>query len=218
MQQDVVLFIDDAEALLSMRTSNVNSSADNSMNALRTQFLVCLEQYKGLVIFATNRADIYDTALETRLWTIHFDLPNEEQRIEIWRKHLPLEFPTTATVEDICTNMPLPLIKNIYPKLHLMKPNNHRNTGVIRLDGFEIEISEFKGNTIVEDLYNRDFTINAMALDSSGNLIDPCNGLQSLQDKKISLIDSEIACISLMVQTSSKNFLHSSTVCKFKIT
>lgn len=101
MQQDVVLFIDDAEALLSMRTSNVNSSADNSMNALRTQFLVCLEQYKGLVIFATNRADIYDTALETRLWTIHFDLPNEEQRIEIWRKHLPLEFPTTATVEEL---------------------------------------------------------------------------------------------------------------------
>lgn len=92
---------------------------------------------------------------------------------------------------DICTNMPLPLIKNIYPKLHLMKPNNHRNTGVIRLDGFEIEISEFKGNTIVEDLYNRDFTINAMALDSSGNLIDPCNGLQSLQDKKISLIDKQ---------------------------
>ena len=101
MQQDVVLFIDDAEALLSTRLSNVNSSADNSMNALRTQFLVSLEQYKGLVIFATNRADIYDTALETRLWTIHFDLPNEEQRIEIWRKHLPREFPTTATVEEL---------------------------------------------------------------------------------------------------------------------
>ena len=72
-----------------------------------------------------------------------------------------------------------------------MKPNNHRNTGVIRLDGLEIEISEFKGHTIAEDLSNRDFTINAMALDKNGNLIDPYNGLKSLQEKKISLIDKK---------------------------
>ena len=92
---------------------------------------------------------------------------------------------------DICTNMPLHLIKEIYPNFHLMKPNNHRNTGVIRLDGLEIEISEFKGHTIAEDLSNRDFTINAMALDKNGNLIDPYNGLKSLQEKKISLIDKK---------------------------
>ena len=92
---------------------------------------------------------------------------------------------------DICTNMPLHLLKEIYPNFHLMKPNNHRNTGVIRLDGLEIEISEFKGHTIAEDLSNRDFTINAMALDKNGNLIDPYNGLKSLQEKKISLIDKK---------------------------
>ena len=92
---------------------------------------------------------------------------------------------------DICTNMPLHLIKEIYPNFHLMKPNNHRNTGVIRLDGLEIEISEFKGHTIAEDLSNRDFTINAMALDKNGNLIDPYNGVKSLQEKKISLIDKK---------------------------
>ncbi len=92
---------------------------------------------------------------------------------------------------DICTNMPLHLIKEMYPKFHLMKPNNHRNTGVIRLDGLEIEISEFKGKTIAEDLYNRDFTINAMALDKNGDLIDPYNGIQSLKDKTISLIDKQ---------------------------
>lgn len=92
---------------------------------------------------------------------------------------------------DICTNMPLHLIKEMYPKFHLMKPNNHRNTGVIRLNGLEIEISEFKGHTIAEDLSNRDFTINAMALDKNGNLIDPYNGVQSLQQKKISLIDKQ---------------------------
>lgn len=92
---------------------------------------------------------------------------------------------------DICTNMPLHLIKEIFPNFHLMKPNNHRNTGVIRLNGLEIEISDFKGHTIAEDLSNRDFTINAMALDKNGNLIDPYNGLKSLQEKKISLIDKK---------------------------
>ena len=80
---------------------------------------------------------------------------------------------------DICTNMPLHKIKELYPKFHIMKPNGHRNTGVMILNGLEIEISEFKGNTIAEDLHNRDFTINAMALDKDGNLIDPYNGLQA---------------------------------------
>lgn len=92
---------------------------------------------------------------------------------------------------DICTNMPLYLIKELYPNFHLMKPNAHRNTGVVKLDGLEVEISEFKGKTIAEDLHNRDFTINAMALDKNGNLIDPYNGLQSLQEKSISLIDKQ---------------------------
>ena len=92
---------------------------------------------------------------------------------------------------DICTNMPLTKIKELYPNFHMMKPNNHRNTGVMRLDNLEIEISEFKGNTIAEDLHNRDFTINAMALDQYGALIDPYNGLQSLQNKTISLIDKQ---------------------------
>lgn len=92
---------------------------------------------------------------------------------------------------DICTNMPLYLIKEIYPEFHLMKPNNRRNTGVIRLDGLEIEISDLKGKSITEDLSNRDFTINALALDKNGNLIDPYNGLQSIKNKSISLIDKQ---------------------------
>lgn len=92
---------------------------------------------------------------------------------------------------DLCTNMPLHKIKELYPKFHIMKPNNHRNTGVMRLNNLEIEISEFKGNTIAEDLHNRDFTINAMALDKTGTLIDPYNGLQSLEQKTISLIDKQ---------------------------
>jgi tRNA nucleotidyltransferase (CCA-adding enzyme) len=37
--------------------------------------------------------------------------------------------------------------------------------------------------TIEEDLARRDLTINAMAMDSDGKLIDPCNGLADIQSK-----------------------------------
>ena len=70
---------------------------------------------------------------------------------------------------DICTNMPLNMIKELYPNFHLMKPNNNRNTGIMRINNLEIEISTYKGKSIQEDLSNRDFTINAIALDKNGN-------------------------------------------------
>lgn len=92
---------------------------------------------------------------------------------------------------DLCTNMPLSLIKEIFPTFVIMKPNNHRNTGVMRINGEEIEISEFRGKDLVEDLSNRDFTMNAMALDKNGNIHDPFNGLESLTKKEISLIKKD---------------------------
>lgn len=39
--------------------------------------------------------------------------------------------------------------------------------------------------TILEDLSRRDFTMNAMALDSAGGLIDPYNGKQDIKDQLI---------------------------------
>ena len=100
-EQDAILFVDDAESLLSKRLNNVSSGSENAINSMRDQFLICLEQYQGLVIFASNKAESYDPALETRLWTIHFDLPNEEQRREIWKQHLPKEFPINVSVEEL---------------------------------------------------------------------------------------------------------------------
>lgn len=37
--------------------------------------------------------------------------------------------------------------------------------------------------SLEEDLVRRDFTVNAMAVDVQGNLIDPCGGLNDLQNK-----------------------------------
>jgi len=47
--------------------------------------------------------------------------------------------------------------------------------------------------TIEEDLARRDLTINAMAMDSDGKLIDPCNGLADIQSKTLRHVSEAFA-------------------------
>ena len=49
--------------------------------------------------------------------------------------------------------------------------------------GFDFNTS--KNVTLLEDLKRRDLTINAMAIDSNDNLIDPYNGLDDINNKKL---------------------------------
>lgn len=58
--------------------------------------------------------------------------------------------------------------------------------------GRHYDICRINGRTISEDLDRRDFTINAMAWDlSAGELIDPCNGMEDLTNRKIRMVSSE---------------------------
>jgi poly(A) polymerase len=51
------------------------------------------------------------------------------------------------------------------------------------------DISSANGNTIEDDLFKRDFTINAMAYSlSSGKIIDCAGGMKDLADKKIRMV------------------------------
>lgn len=47
--------------------------------------------------------------------------------------------------------------------------------------GFRLEITPLKGLTIFSDLGERDFTVNAMAIDPQGRLIDPFGGYNDLK-------------------------------------
>jgi tRNA nucleotidyltransferase (CCA-adding enzyme) len=44
--------------------------------------------------------------------------------------------------------------------------------------------------TLEEDLARRDFTVNAMAMSATGALVDPCNGVQDLQNKLMRHVSS----------------------------
>lgn len=89
---------------------------------------------------------------------------------------------------DLATNIPFDILKTIIPKVTVMKENSHRNTAIIRHHDYDYEFSSYRGNTLKEDLENRDFKINAIAADYHGNIIDYFNGVDDIKNQKISLV------------------------------
>lgn len=109
-RDNAVLFIDEADSLLSRRLTDVNQGAEQAINSMRSQLLICLENYKGVVIFATNLVENYDRGFETRMRHIEFPMPDRTARKQIWQNHLPPELPchsdisldALAEIEDVC--------------------------------------------------------------------------------------------------------------------
>lgn len=87
-QQDAVLFIDEADSMLSARLTNVSQGSEQAINSMRSQLLISLENHDGIVIFATNLIENYDQAFLTRLICIELKRPNKEARNKIWHNHL----------------------------------------------------------------------------------------------------------------------------------
>src|SRR5579862_2053310 len=95
-QYDAVLFIDEADSLLSSRLTNVQQGAEQAINSMRSQLLLCLQEFRGIVIFATNLIQNYDRAFESRIESIEFPMPDEAARQAIWRQLLVPELPLTG--------------------------------------------------------------------------------------------------------------------------
>lgn len=87
-RDDAVLFFDEADSLLSKRLTNVSQGSEQAINSMRSQLLICLEEFKGIVIFATNLVINYDYAFLTRLISVEFVNPDYETRKKIWDVHI----------------------------------------------------------------------------------------------------------------------------------
>jgi hypothetical protein len=96
--QNAILFIDEAEGLLSRRFAQPQQAAESAINSMRTELLMALDAYKGLAIFSSNLPHSYDVAIESRLFHVDFALPDLAARKDIWRSHLPKELPLAADV------------------------------------------------------------------------------------------------------------------------
>jgi hypothetical protein len=86
---DVILLIDEGDALLTQRT-DVHSSNDRFGN-MQTNFLLQrLDRYQGILIVTTNARTRIDTAFERRMdVTVEFHAPDTAERWSLWQLHLP---------------------------------------------------------------------------------------------------------------------------------
>lgn len=101
-QTDSVLFFDEADSFLGKRIENVTQGADQALNSLRSQMLILLEEFSGVVVFATNLVTNFDHAFESRILKhIKFELPNREARAAIIKKMLPKKLPIDSVITDV---------------------------------------------------------------------------------------------------------------------
>ena len=93
-EQNAVIFFDEADALLSKRVTNMTSATDVSVNQTRSVLLNLLNQYQGVILFATNFIQNFDAAFLRRIkYHIQFHLPDETLREQLWRTYIPSKMP-----------------------------------------------------------------------------------------------------------------------------
>lgn len=96
-EKEAVIFFDEADALLSKRVTNMTSATDVSVNQTRSVLLNLLNQYRGVILFATNFIQNFDAAFLRRIkYHIQFHLPDEALREQLWRTYIPAKMPCDA--------------------------------------------------------------------------------------------------------------------------
>ncbi|MCI3923533.1 ATP-binding protein [Paenibacillus sp. TRM 82003] len=99
---DSILFFDEADAILSRRVTNMNNATDTSVNQTRSVMLTLLNDYQGVILFATNYISNFDPAFMRRILAhIAFELPDREGRERLLRKLIPPEMPNTIRVGEL---------------------------------------------------------------------------------------------------------------------
>ena len=100
-QQDAVLFFDEADSIASRRFAGTSHGYERESNQVVNVLLNELENYDGVVIFATNLARNFDPAFERRIRThILFGMPGREDREKIWRVQIhPQKTPLARDVD-----------------------------------------------------------------------------------------------------------------------
>lgn len=100
-RDDAVLFLDESDSLLSKRLTNVSDGSAQAINSMRSQLLISLESFKGIVIFSTNLVVNYDKAFLSRLINIEFINPTAEERKLIWKNHLMTDKIRIPLADDV---------------------------------------------------------------------------------------------------------------------
>jgi poly(A) polymerase/tRNA nucleotidyltransferase (CCA-adding enzyme) len=101
---------------------------------------------------------------------------------------------TNATPEQIQAIFPDSFYENEYGTVGVKTGSEDERTAIVEVTPYRIESgysdkrrpdSVQFGTSLLEDLARRDFTINAIALDSKGHIIDPYDGQKDIKDKLV---------------------------------
>jgi hypothetical protein len=102
-----VVLIDEADVFLEARRSGTDS-AFNSNNMVAI-FLKQLEYFQGILFLTSNRVDVFDQAIRSRLHlAMQYHAPDKERRALLWRQkleHLPkgdIGFDVDKAVAQLC--------------------------------------------------------------------------------------------------------------------
>lgn len=101
VEQNAVLFFDEADAIAMRRSAGMPQRYDREMNLTVNVLLRELEAFNGIVIFATNLAANFDPAFERRIRThVLFEMPGVDERERIWHLQIhPKKTPLAADVD-----------------------------------------------------------------------------------------------------------------------
>lgn len=94
-----VLFFDEADALFGRRTE-VSDAHDRYANLETAYLLSRLERFEGLAVLSTNLRQNIDNAFLRRLeFVVDFDEPEFDDRVRLWRAHVPQSAPVHDEVD-----------------------------------------------------------------------------------------------------------------------
>lgn len=173
-KHDAILFFDEADSFLGKRIQNVTHGSEQALNSLRSQTLILLEDFKGIVLFATNLVTNYDKAFESRILKhIRFDLPGEEARKQILLSKIPSKLPMTDHLSPEQLNDLAILsegfsgreIKNTISEMLSRKAREEGYKGIFRFEDFKksFEIKQKAIETLhKENNFNKNKIIQAM--------------------------------------------------------
>ena len=100
-RDDAVLFLDESDSLLSARLTNVTQGSEQAINSMRSQLLLCLQEFEGVVIFATNLIKNYDKAFLSRIISVEIGNPDADARQRVWDKHMRGEGLNVPWADDV---------------------------------------------------------------------------------------------------------------------
>lgn len=99
--QDAILFFDEADSFLSKRVNNAETGSDKHYNRMSNEMFQLLEDFDGIVIFATNLVTDFDKAFKSRILSfVEFTLPNSETRKKLIQSMIPSKLPLATPLAE----------------------------------------------------------------------------------------------------------------------